>query len=90
MIAWSNFLEMVINAFKNKGYTFNHIADMNNINIAYKLDMSYEYYLKHTLHAVEWRLNAMMSKNKNLIIKIDRSRRHPLVKKFSHVLVNNL
>ena len=40
MISWSTFLEKVIDDFKNNGYTFNHIAELNIITIANKLDFS--------------------------------------------------
>ena len=40
MISWSNFLEKMKDDFKDKGYTFNHIAELNNLTIANKLDMS--------------------------------------------------
>ena len=46
MISWSNFSENVIDDFKNKGYSFNHIAEMHIITIANKRDMSYDFYLK--------------------------------------------
>ena len=42
-IPWSNFLEKVISDLKGKGYNFNHIAEMNIITIANKLDMSYDF-----------------------------------------------
>ena len=38
--------------------------------------MSYGFYIKHIMHAVEWHLNAMIHKNESLIIKLDRSERH--------------
>ena len=50
--------------FKNKGYTFNHVAEMNIITIANKLDMSYDFCIKHNMHAVEWKINAMINKKK--------------------------
>ena len=50
---WRNFPEKVINDFKNKGYNFNHNTEMNIITIAKKLDMSYDFYIKHNMHAVE-------------------------------------
>ena len=55
MISWLNFLEKVVDDFKNKGYTLNHMAEMNIITIAIKLDMSYDFYIKHNMHAVEWK-----------------------------------
>ena len=51
MISWLNFLEKVIDDFKNKGYAFNHIAEMKIITISNELDMSYDFYIKHNMHA---------------------------------------
>ena len=45
---------------KNKGYTFNHIAEMKIITIANKLKMLSDFYIKHNMHSVEGRLNAMI------------------------------
>ena len=33
------------------------------------MDMSYAFYIKHHMHAVEWKLFAMINKNENLIKK---------------------
>ena len=49
-----------------------------------KLDMSYDFYFKHNMHAIEWNLNAMINKNKNLINKFNETWRHPLNRKFSN------
>ena len=46
------------------------------------MDMSYDSYFKHNIHAIEWKVNAMINKNKSLIIKVDRNWRHPLNRKF--------
>ena len=46
---------------------------MTIITIANKLDMSYDFYIKHNKPAVEWKLNAMINKNKSLINKLDRN-----------------
>ena len=35
--------------------------------------------------ALEWKLNAMINKNNNLINKLNRSKDHPLIRKFSNV-----
>ena len=55
---------------------------MHNIPIANKLDMSHDFYIKHNMHVVEWKLNAMINKNKSLINKFDLNRKHPLNRKF--------
>ena len=88
MILWSNFPEM-IDDFENKVSIFNHIAEMNIITVANKLDITYDFHIKHNMHAVEWNINTMMNKNKNLIKKLDRRKCHPLIRKFRHVQFNN-
>ena len=37
---------------------------MNIITIANKMYMTYNFYIKHNMHAVEWKLNAMVNKKK--------------------------
>ena len=49
MIFWSNFLEKINRDFKDKGYTFNHIAEMHIRTIAIKVD----FYIKHNMCALE-------------------------------------
>ena len=87
IISWQNFLENVFDDFKNKGYNFNHFEEMNLITIANKMDMSYDYYLKHNMHAVEWKMNAMINKNKNLMNKFNRKWGHPLNRKIESYCV---
>ena len=41
------------------------------------------------MHAVEWKLNAMINKNKSLINKLDRNWRHPLLRKCFHIPLKN-
>ena len=47
------FLENVTNDFEDKGYNFNHLAEMNIITIGIKLDMSNDFYIKRKMHAVD-------------------------------------
>ena len=82
MISWKNFLMKVIDDFRDKYYNFSHIAEVDIITIVIKMDMSYDFYLKHNMHAIEWKLNAMVNINKCFINKFDRNWRHPLNRKF--------
>ena len=82
LIPWKSWLEELIGGLKNKGYTFNHIAEMHIITIANKMDMSYDFYIKHIMYAVGWKLNAMINKNKKLINIFVRNWRHPFNIKF--------
>ena len=88
MCYWHKFLQNVVRDFKDKGYNFNHIAEMNIKTIVKKLDMSYDFYIKQNMHAVEWKLNVIINKNNKLINKLDRSKRHPLIRKYSHISFN--
>ena len=64
------------------------MSELNTITIDNKLDMSYDFYIKHNMCALEWELKGMIKKNK-LIIKLDRGKRHPLIRKISHVSICN-
>ena len=63
----------VISDIKDEGYDLNHIVEMNLITIVNTRDMSYDFYIKHSICALEWKLNAMINKNKILINEIDRN-----------------
>ena len=54
---------------------------MHIITNAHKKDMTFDFYIKHNMCALEWKLNAMINKIKNLIEKFPRNWRHPLNKK---------
>ena len=81
---WKSWLEEKIDGVKNKGYTFNHIAEMHIITIANKMNMSYDFYIKRNMHAVQWIINALNNKNKSLINNFNRNWRHPLNRKFEN------
>ena len=55
---------------------------MHIITIANETDMSYKLYIKRNMCALEWKLNAIINKNKNLFNKFDCNWRHPLNRKF--------
>ena len=87
MFSWSNFLEKTIGDFNDKGYNFNHIAEMRIITITNKLDMSYDFCIKHNMCAVNWKLKAMINKDKSLINKLPVNWTHPLSRKFESYCV---
>ena len=80
--SWSICLRDAINSLKEEGYDFDHIAEMDIIPLAHKRDITYDFHLKHIMPAFEWKLNAMINKDKNLIIKFPRNWWHPLNRKF--------
>ena len=82
MISWKNFLMKVINDFKDKSCIFSHIAEMHFITKANKMDLWYDFYFKHNMCALDWKLNAMNNKNISLINTFSRNWSHPLNRKF--------
>ena len=82
MCSWYRFLEILTIDFKHEGYNFNHIAEMNIITIVNKRDMSYDFYIKHNMCALEWKLNDMINRDKTVINKFDRNWRRPLNRKY--------
>ena len=77
-ILWSNYLREAIDCLKEEGYDFNYIAEMHNITLVHKRDMTYDFYLKHNMSAFEWKLNEVINKDKNLFNKFPRNWRHPI------------
>ena len=55
---------------------------MNFIIVCNKMDMTYDFYMKHNRPAVEWKLNELINKNKNLINNLPATWLHPLNRKF--------
>ena len=47
-MSWKNLLEDVINDNNSREY----IAELNITTIANKMDMTYDFYIKHNMHAV--------------------------------------
>ena len=52
--------------------------------------MSNDFYIKHNMTAVEWKVNAMINKIKGLINELNRNWRHPLIRKFNYVPISNM
>ena len=65
---WQRVLVNAINEFDKKGYSFEHTAEMNIVTTANKMDIQYDFYIRHNMHAVEWKLNTMITKSEILII----------------------
>ena len=86
MISWKNFVEIKISNLKNDGFDFSHISQMNIIIAFNKLDMTYDFYMKHIMPAVERKLNHLIHRFKNLINKLPASWIHALNRKFKKYL----
>ena len=77
-VSWSNYIREAI-----EEYDFSHIAEMKIITLTHKRDMTYDFYLKHNMSALEWRLNSKINKDKNLINKFPKNWLHPINIKFN-------
>ena len=55
---------------------------MNIIIVCNKEDMTYDFYVKYIMHAVEWKLNQLINKDKNLMNKLPATLVHPLSRKY--------
>ena len=80
--SWSNYLRDAINNLKKEGYHYNYIAEMDLITLAHKRDMTFDFYLKHKMPAFEWKLNALINKDKKPINKVPQTWRHSTKIKF--------
>ena len=49
MVYWRIFVEKVINNFKNEGYDFSHVSQMIIIIVCNKMDVAYDFYIKHNM-----------------------------------------
>ena len=80
--SWSNYLREVIDKLKEEGYHFIYRAEMDIITLAHKRDMTYDFYINQNMSAIEWKLNAMINKDKSLINNFPRIWRHPIITRF--------
>ena len=55
---------------------------MDIITLAHKRDMKNDFYLKHKMPAFEWKLNAVINKDKSLINKFPKDWSHPINTRF--------
>ena len=77
-VSWSNYIREAI-----EGYDFSHIAEMDIITLAHKRDMTYDFYFKHNMSALEWKLISKINKDKNLLNKFPKNWKHPINTKFN-------
>ena len=69
---------------ESNGHNFSHISEMNTVFITDLRNLTYEHYLKIPKAMIEWRLNAILAKNPEIIKKITNIS-HPLIRKYSHI-----
>ena len=57
---------------------------MNIITISNEIGMSYDFFIKLNIYLIEWKLNAMINKNKTFINRFNETWRHPLNRKLGN------
>ena len=71
------------------GYIFYKI-NQKTINIIIdRCDMTYDYYMNLPMSMVERQIIFNIAKNPHLINTLDRTKNHPLMRKYSHIPFNN-
>ena len=81
-ISWKIYVENANNGFKNDGFNFSHISQMNIIIVCNKMDITHDFYLKQNMPAIEWKMNQLINQDRNLINELPASWIHPLNRKF--------
>ena len=51
--------------------------------------MTYKYYMNLPMSMVERRINFIIAKHPHLINTLDRTKNHPLIRKYSYIPFNN-
>ena len=80
--SWSNYLREAFDSLKEEGNHFIYIAEMDMMTLGHKRDMTYDFYLKQNMPAFEWKLNAVINKDKSLIKKFPQDWKHPINTRF--------
>ena len=73
----------------SRGYKFCKINEMFIQTISNRRDMTYKHYINQPMSMCETRLDLIIAKNPHLINSLDRSKNHPLIRKYSHIPFNN-
>ena len=79
-----NFLLSKTKYFGGYGRKFSHISEMNITFISDPRNTTYEHYLNQPKSMLEWKLNAILAKNPELI-KILGNGSHLLIRKYQHI-----
>ena len=67
--------------FNTNQVTFRTISD--------RCNMTYEHYMNQPMQAIELEINMIFAKDPQLINSLDRTKNHPLIRKYSQIPFNN-
>ena len=80
-----SYLLFYIDSCEINGYKFKNINHMIISTISCKCNMSYKHYINRPMSMLERRINFIIAKNPQLINALDRTKNHPLIRKYSHI-----
>ena len=78
-----------IDYYKFQGYCFGNINKMIIKSIFDECNITYKHYFNEPMNMVERRLNFVINRDPQLINALDRNKNRPLIRKYSHVPLNN-
>ena len=79
------YLLYCIEYYKLQGYGFCNINEMIIKTISDKYNITYKYYNVEPMQMIESGSNFVIDRNPQLLNVLDRSKNHPLIRKFSHI-----
>ena len=80
-----SYLLFYIDSCEINGYKFKNINHMIIKTISCKCNMCYKYYINHPMSKLERRIKMIIARNPQLINLLDRTKNHPLIRKYSHI-----
>ena len=80
-----NYLLFYIDSCEINGYKFKNVNHMVIKTISCICNMSYKYYINHPMSMLERRINFLIARNPKLIKSLDRTKNHPLIRKYSYI-----
>ena len=80
-----SYLLFYIDSCEINGYKFDNINHMIISTISCMCNMSYKYYINQPMSMLERRINMIIDKSPQLINVLDRTKNHPLIRKYSHI-----
>ena len=80
-----SYLLFYIDSCEINGYKFKNINHMIIKTISCKCNMSYIQYINNPMSMLERRINFLIAKNPQLIKSLDRTKNHPLIRKYPYI-----
>ena len=79
------YLLFYIDSCRYGNFIFDNIIKMEITMISCRCNMTYKYYMNSPMSMLERRINMINGKNPQLINALDRTKNHPLTRKYSHI-----